>query len=285
MANTTSSKFDATSPLYAWVGAGELAVETLRKAALDLQAQLDTARAKSPKSVDEARERLAGRLDTLAKDAQSRIESGVTELQADAKALPGSAQARLTELQSEVKERFAKIEARLAELSTEIRSELNSTVSEQTSAYADLVARGEAVVAKLRGQAQKAETATEKTAAEVLTEVVDEVSALKDTAVTEMTAAKRSASRSTTKAAAKAAERVEEAAAKVEEQAAKVEEQAAKVEDTAAKVQRDVTADKPARKTSAAKKAPARKTTTATKAPAAKKAPAKRSTTRKTTGS
>jgi hypothetical protein len=66
---TTSHKFDAAAPLYAWVGAADLALSAVRKAAADFDARtLGT----------QARQRVTGRLEGLVGEAQTGFEELVT---------------------------------------------------------------------------------------------------------------------------------------------------------------------------------------------------------------
>ena len=85
----------ATKPFYAYVGAGDYAVELVRKAAADVQSQVDEARKKGV--VSYGRTEVTDRVDALAKEAKARqikAESLLKELQADALALPKKAEAR-----------------------------------------------------------------------------------------------------------------------------------------------------------------------------------------------
>lgn len=164
------SKFDATKSFYAYVGAGDLAVEKLRKVATDLHGRLEDVRGRGVSDT------VVGRLDALSKDAkeaQTKIEGRFAELQtelpkqaearfAELKALPdrleallqelqtdeltAKAQKTAAELQNEAKSLLSKFEAKAGEL----RAELNETLTEQAGVFADLATRGESRIAKLR---------------------------------------------------------------------------------------------------------------------------------------
>jgi len=133
MANTKQSKLDATRPLYAVVGVGDLAVEYARTAATDVQARFSKVELE-PKVLrdqartvgDQARTVVVTRVEGLtedAKEAQAKFEALVAEFQSDAKALP------------------AKVE-----------NFVNETVAEFTGSYDELAARGKDLVTRVRKQ-------------------------------------------------------------------------------------------------------------------------------------
>jgi hypothetical protein len=119
MPNTQQFKFDATTPFFAAVGAGDLAVHFARSAAHDVQTRISGLDLEPNALREQARTAFAARVDELNKDVESRVSA----LQAEAKALP----------------------SRVEALINERMGELNIT-------YADLAARGQVLVARVRGQ-------------------------------------------------------------------------------------------------------------------------------------
>lgn len=134
---STKSTFDVTKPLYAWVGAADLAVAKLR--------ETDLTSREVPKQLETRLTDLQGELKSLPDKFQGRLN----ELQEELKALPGKAQARVTELQGEARELLTKLEARVSEL----RAELEDLFDEQLGNYSELAVRGRGRVAKLRDEA------------------------------------------------------------------------------------------------------------------------------------
>ena len=148
MANTTFSvdqiKTQAVKPLYAVAGATELAYEfasgyttVAQKTAQERLNEVQKSISKldrDPKALQgQAVSVINARLDELSKDAkkaQSRFEARVTELQKDAQALPGK-----------------------------LQTEIDDAVTELAQHYADLVDRGEKLVAAIRKDGVKAVTA------------------------------------------------------------------------------------------------------------------------------
>ncbi|HJQ05719.1 MAG TPA: hypothetical protein VJ872_09760 [Nocardioides sp.] len=135
-------------PLYAGVGAADLAYETAKGYVTEVQGQAKTRYAAAEKAV-----------------------KGFEVPQP--KSLQSKAQARLAELQADAKSRFAELQADAKALPAKVQSTVKTAVDENraqvTSTYADLAKRGEAVVVKFRsGDApavKKAAPATAKKAA------------------------------------------------------------------------------------------------------------------------
>ena len=82
-----SNRFDPSTAFYAWVGASDLALEAARKAAAEVQTQLEGARLqlrdlqKDPKgAVDQARSRVQSQLDTAARQLEQRAAELRTNL-------------------------------------------------------------------------------------------------------------------------------------------------------------------------------------------------------------
>jgi len=145
--NVDQLKAEAVKPLYAVAGATELAYEFARG------------------YTNEAQKQAQGRL--------SDVQTRVSKLERDPKALQGQAvslvNARIDELQKDAKDAQAKFEARIAELQKEARAlpkrvqtEIDDTVTELVSTYAELVDRGEKLVAAVRKDGVKAVTAVRK---------------------------------------------------------------------------------------------------------------------------
>jgi len=176
MAKATQYKFDATKPFFAVVGAGDIAVEKARGIVTDVQDKVSTNVNKverDPKALTEqARTLFSTRIDELTKDAkeaQAKVEAQIKDLQADAKALPGKVEAQLKDLQAELKALPAKVEAQLKDLQAELKalpSKVEAKYNEYSTKATDaakeqfeqvntFAARGEGVVAKLRGQEAK----------------------------------------------------------------------------------------------------------------------------------
>ncbi len=147
------NQFNVVQPLYAVAGATEVAYEFARGYTAEAQKQ--------------ATERF--------NDVQTRV----SKLERDPKALQGQAlslvNSRLDELQKDAKDAQAKFEARVNELQKEARAlpkkvqnEIDDTVTELAKTYADLVDRGEKIVAAIRKDGVKAVTAVRKAPAEVV---------------------------------------------------------------------------------------------------------------------
>jgi len=134
MANTKQFKLDATRPLYAAVGVGDLAVEFARTAATDVQARIS--------KVD---------LPEDAKGAQAMFEARVADFQSDAKKLPAKVESFVNETVAEATETYDDLAARGKNLVNRIRKQ---------QATQDAKAAGNTAVAK----AKTAKTQTSKSA-------------------------------------------------------------------------------------------------------------------------
>ena len=187
MPNTDQFKFDATTPFYAAVGAGDLAVNFARTAAHDVQTRISGLELEANALREQARTVLVSRVDELNKDVQARIEARVTALQADAKALPSRVEALL-----------------------------NERVGDLNITYADLAARGKILVDRIRGQ-----QATKDTKAAAKTTVAKAKTTGTQAAKTAKTAKRSStAAKSSAKATGTAAKKTATAAKKATEDAA-----------------------------------------------------------------
>lgn len=187
---TRELRIDATRPLCAVVGAGDLVVEYARHTATDVQTRFAKVELE-PKA--------------LRKTARKVVVTRVDELQNEAKALPGRAQALVGGYVADLNETFS------------------GTVSELNDTYADLATRGKTLVTRIRRQQAtqdaKAAAGTTKAKAKTATTQVKKSasttkSAAKKTAKTARSNAKttttsaRKAASSTAKATAKGAEKV-----------------------------------------------------------------------------
>jgi hypothetical protein len=115
----TQFKLDATRPFYAALGAGDLAYQTARDYAADVQARLTKGELDGNALREQARTLVRDRVDGLSKDAQALL----ADLQSDAQGFPGKAQAMV-----------------------------NDYVAELTKTYEELAVRGKGFVAKARGR-------------------------------------------------------------------------------------------------------------------------------------
>ena len=134
----TQFKNEAIKPLYAVAGATEVAYEFARGYAGEAQNRVSNIKIeRDPKALqDQAVSLVNARIDGLqkdAKDAQAKFEARVAELQKEARALP-----------------------------KKVQTEIDDTVTELAKTYADLVDRGEKIVAAIRKDGVKAVTALSK---------------------------------------------------------------------------------------------------------------------------
>jgi hypothetical protein len=112
-------KIDATRPLYALVGAGDLAVEFARSATADVQARFAKIELEPKALRDQARTVVTARIDELNKAAKSAP---------------------------------ATVESRAKETRSQLEGYVNEAVAEVTEAYGDLATRGQSLVSRIRRQ-------------------------------------------------------------------------------------------------------------------------------------
>ena len=149
MANSTVDiiKSQAARPLYAVAGATELAYEFATGYATEAQKTAQSRLADVQKSV--------GKLErdpkALQNQAVSAFNSRLDELTKDAKKAQGRFEARVTELQKDAQALPAKLQ-----------SEIDDAVTELAQTYAELVDRGEKLVAAIRKDGVKAVTAVRR---------------------------------------------------------------------------------------------------------------------------
>lgn len=195
----------ATRPLYAYVGATDLAVEIVRDYVAEFQklvagVQKDVADLDyQPQALrDQATKVVSARVDALSKDAKARrsaIEQRVTELQAEAKAIPAKVQKLVDE-----------------------------NVETAGDTYTDLIKRGESLVGRIRRQQSTQDTvATAKTTvakAKTTKTQATKTAAAKKTAAKRAGTAKKRATRSSAKATVTSARKTAANATKAATQAA-----------------------------------------------------------------
>lgn len=162
---TRELRIDATRPLYAVVGAGDLVVEYARHTATDVQTRFAKVELE-PKALRET--------------ARKVVITRVDELQNEAKALPGRAQALVGGYVADLNETFS------------------GTVSELGDTYADLASRGKTLVTRIRRQqaTQDAKAAAGNTKAKAKTATTQ----VKKSASTTKSAAKKTAKTAKTNA-------------------------------------------------------------------------------------
>jgi hypothetical protein len=196
MARTKTRQFrvDATRPLYAVVGAGDLVVEYARHTAGDVQSRFGKVELEPKALRDQARKVVVTRVD---------------ELQNEAKALPGRAQAL--------------VGGYVADLNETVSGTVSGTVAGLGDTYAGLATRGKTLVTRIRRQqatqdakaaagttTAKAKTATtqvKKSASSTRSAAKKTAKTAKTNAKTTTTSARKTAS-SAAKATAKGAEKV-----------------------------------------------------------------------------
>jgi hypothetical protein len=202
----------AAKPLYAGVGATDLAVEFVRDYVTEAQKRFADAQKRvtdldlEPQALrDQATTVVNARVDALAKDAKAgrvAIEKRVAELQAEAKSFPAKLQAFLDENVSTVGGTYDDLIARGEDLVTRIRKQESS----QATAAAAKTTSAKAKTTKT--QAAKATKSTSKATAKKATTTAKKKSAApKSSAKATATAAK--------KTAASAGDAVTDAAAKI----------------------------------------------------------------------
>src|SRR5512139_219075 len=166
-------KIDATRPLYAVVGAGDLAVEYARNATADVQARFAKIELEPKALRDQARTVVTARIDGLttdAKEARSTVESRVKDARTTA-------------------------ETRAKEARTQLETALNDAVAEVNETYGELAVRGKDLVARIRRQqaTQDAKAATKSTVTRAKTAKTQTKKSAKGTAGTAKAATKSTA--------------------------------------------------------------------------------------------
>ncbi len=143
MARTTQFKIEASRPLHAVVGAGDLAVKRARTAAADVQARF-------------ARIELEPK--ALREQARTRVAARVEELNKDAKALPDKVEAYVNQAGAELTETMAEMNKRYDELALRGRT-LVDRIRRQESTQETKAAAANTVARAKTGRTQTARTA------------------------------------------------------------------------------------------------------------------------------
>ncbi len=148
MAKTQSKIITETvKPLYAVAGATEVAYEFARGYTIEAQKTAVERFNDVQKSVN----KIEREPKALQNQALSAVNARVAELQKDAKDAQAKFEARVTELQKAA-----------TALPKKVQNEIDDTVTELAKTYADLVDRGEKIVAAIRKDGVKAATAVRK---------------------------------------------------------------------------------------------------------------------------
>jgi predicted ribonuclease toxin of YeeF-YezG toxin-antitoxin module len=181
MARTTVKSNDLRSPLYATLGATDRAVELVRESVTDLQTRLTELQ----QSID--------KLDRDPQQLRTRTVGAVNE--------------QAENLTREAQRRRAAIEARINELQTralEVPEKVQGFLEQHEVAYNQLVARGDALVSRIRRQksTQDAKKSAKTTTSKAKTTGTQASKAGKSTASSAQRAAKNTASTAKSKSQA-----------------------------------------------------------------------------------
>ena len=158
-------KIDATRPLFAVVGAGDLAVEFARTYATDVQTRFAKVEIEPKALRDQARTVVIARVDELAKDAkeaQTKLEARVAGLQADAKTLPGKVESFTNETVAELNETYGDLAVRGRDLVNRIRKQ--QSTQDAKAAGKSTVAKAKTTKTQATKSATASSTAAKKTA-------------------------------------------------------------------------------------------------------------------------
>jgi len=155
-------KTEAARPLYAGVGAADLAVETVREYLAEVQAKAQGVQ----KDVTTKVADLQKTVTTKATDVQKNVTSFEYKPAALREQATGAVNARVEALATDAKARRAAVEARVSDLQgqakalpTKVQTLVNENVATVNSTYTDLAKRGEVLVGKLRKSEAPAPTA------------------------------------------------------------------------------------------------------------------------------
>ena len=134
----------AARPLYAGVGATDLAVEYVREAVADVQKRFVGVQKDVTTRVADVQKNVKGfefEPKTLRTQATTVVSSRVDALAKDAKARREAVEARVADLQADAKAQAAKVQTAVTD-----------NVTTVTGTYAELAKRGETTVKRLRGE-------------------------------------------------------------------------------------------------------------------------------------
>lgn len=227
MATTSRAKFDirteATKPLFATVGATDLAVEAVREFAADMQKRVTGYRADVQKSVSaidikpatlsaQARIAVTDRVEALQKDAKARrteVEKRVTELQTEAKAVPGRVQKAVDENVAALNETYDDLVKRGESLVGRIRKQAatQEAVKDAKTTVAKAKATRTSATKAAKSATSAAKTTAKSTAKKATADAKKRTATTKSNAKATVTAAKKTAE-ATAKAVVDAAEKV-----------------------------------------------------------------------------
>lgn len=188
----------AAKPLYAGVGATDLAVEYVREAVADVQKRFLGVQKDVQTRVAGVQKNVKGielEPKALRQQAVTVVNARVDALSKDAKARRAAVEARVSDLQSDAKAR-----------ATKVQTTVNDNVATVTDTYAELAKRGETTLKRLRGEVAGAldEGADDiEDAIENVADIVDapKTPTAKKSAVRKSTASKAPAKKTTVKKA------------------------------------------------------------------------------------
>ncbi|MGH3349481.1 MAG: hypothetical protein ACRDPS_02360 [Nocardioides sp.] len=141
----TLPKIETTKPLNAVAGVADLAYETVKSYATDVQKRVDGYRSDATTKLTDARSKVTERATTYRTQATERATAARTTVTGfDPKALPALAKEQYAVLPEKVK--------------TTVKAKLDETTGSATGTYDKLATRGETFVAKLKKSETPAET-------------------------------------------------------------------------------------------------------------------------------
>ncbi|GGR57172.1 heparin binding hemagglutinin HbhA [Nocardioides luteus] len=142
----TLPKIETTKPINAVAGAADLALETVKSYATDLQKKVDGYRSEATTKLTDARAKATEKATAYRTQATEKATAAKTTVTGfDPKTLPALA-----------KEQYAILPEKLK---TTVKAKLDETAGSATGTYDKLATRGETVVAKLKKAETPAETA------------------------------------------------------------------------------------------------------------------------------
>lgn len=129
----------AAKPVYAYVGATDLAVEKVREVVTEVQGKVTA-------KVTEVRNDVTGKYNDVQKVVKGFEPKDLQSKAVDtAKTRRAQAEQRFNALQADAKELPAKVQA-------DVKARVDQNVATVVSTYGDLAKRGEAVVTRIRGE-------------------------------------------------------------------------------------------------------------------------------------
>jgi hypothetical protein len=201
-------------PIYAGVGATDLAVEVVREYVADLQKRFGEMQ-KTVSGIDYDPNALRAEAQKRAQDASKVVTAGVASLN---KSVTGDAQAR----RAAAEKRFAELQAEAVALPGRLQKLWDAQVGTAGDTYGVLITRGETLVGRIMGQqsTQEAAKAVETTVTKAKSTKTQAAKTAKSTQSTakkaaskSATSAKKSPAKSSAKATATAAKKAAESTA------------------------------------------------------------------------